>query len=75
MARLRLDIWISILLAVLTVAAFVPVLGNDFVNYDDPSLSTRLNARPNQPGIIWACPALAAAGAEDRPAASVFFPP
>ena len=41
MGRLRPEIWISLLLVMLTVAAFAPVLGNDFVNYDDPEYVTR----------------------------------
>jgi tetratricopeptide (TPR) repeat protein len=37
----NLDILISLLLIVLTAAAFSPVLNNDFVNYDDPLYVTK----------------------------------
>lgn len=40
MRGLRPEILISLFLVVLTVAAFAPVAGNDFVNYDDPSYVT-----------------------------------
>ncbi len=57
MAGLRSDIWISLFLVVLTVAAFAPVLDNDFVNYDDPLYVTknpRVQAGLTPANLRWA---------------------
>src|SRR2546428_13618744 len=50
--KLRSPPLICILLAVLTLAAFLPVIWNDFVNYDDPDYVTA-NAHV-QSGLKWA---------------------
>ena len=50
-------LWICLGLAVLTFVAFLPVLQNEFVNYDDPDYVTansHVLSGPTVEAIAWA---------------------
>jgi len=52
--RSKLDVWLPALVVVATAAAFWPVLGNEFVNWDDPDVLLK-NAQLASPGVVrWA---------------------
>jgi len=52
--RSQLDIGLPVLVILATAAAFWPVLGNQFVNWDDPDVLLR-NAQLGNPGLLrWA---------------------
>ena len=53
----RVPLYAGLFLALLTLAAFLPVLGNDFVRFDDPLYVTgnsRVQAGITGAGILWA---------------------
>ena len=55
--RVRREVWIGFLLALITVGVFSPVVNDDFVNYDDPLYVTE-NAEVQEgltgKGVAWA---------------------
>jgi Flp pilus assembly protein TadD len=55
--RRRLELWIALALAAATVAAYLPLLGNEFVNYDDDlyiTLNRSVRAGLAPESIRWA---------------------
>src|SRR4051812_23820926 len=56
-ARLAPEVWVAIVLAVATLAVYAPVLGHEFLNYDDDEYVTEnaaVRSGLNVESVVWA---------------------